>query len=605
MAGPWEAYAPTAPAEAGPWDAFRTGGGTDQPADPARAETRAANGTFRGMLSGAQRAVEQGYTLGFRDEAQATLDGAVHSGIAGVRNLLHGQAPAFGDTFSKTYDESLGRERRQSKEFAEDHPVISAGGNLVGGVVGGGALGAGNLIRGAGVLPTVARTAVSGGVGGAATGFGEGEGGFGPAARCRRRGRGDRCRCGCATHGAFGAANRMLNPIRSNLSPEAAALRAAAQAEGIPLSVGQETGSGFMKNVDSQLAQLPGSAGLAADAMDAQKRAFNAAVLRRAGTGADIASPDVLNNARQRIGGVIEDVSNRNTLQVTPDLEARLAQIEDSLQFMPAEAAGPVRARLEQVRGMMQPDAANGGGMIVPGAAYRTMDSQLGRSMRGTTNGDLRTGLGDLREHLRTAMDGSISPADQAAWQQARREYANLMVAAKAAGGAGWRDGRGAHLAAGPTRALDQSTGGGYVWGRGDLNELARVGQGVLRQPPDSGTAGRSLINQVLTGGAWSAPASGIGAMIGGPAGMVAGAAAPFVLPRVAQEFMRSAAGRRWLTEGIGPQLTRAGTDAITSAAGSEMGRRQALAAALEQQPPQPEGMTAAQRAALARQLDR
>jgi hypothetical protein len=35
------------------------------------------------------------------------------------------------------------------------------------------------------------------------------------------------------------------------------------------------------------------------------------------------------------------------------------------------------------------------------------------------------------------------------------------------------------------------------------------------------------------------------------------------------------------------------------------MGRRQALAAALEQQPPQPEGMTAAQRAALARQLDR
>jgi hypothetical protein len=96
MAGPWEAYAPTAPAEAGPWDAFRTGGGTDQPADPARAETRAANGTFRGMLSGAQRAVEQGYTLGFRDEAQATLDGAVHSGIAGVRNLLHGQAPAFG-----------------------------------------------------------------------------------------------------------------------------------------------------------------------------------------------------------------------------------------------------------------------------------------------------------------------------------------------------------------------------------------------------------------------------------------------------------------------------------------------------------------------------
>jgi hypothetical protein len=82
-------------------------------------------------------------------------------------------------------------------------------------VVGGGALGAGNLIRGAGVLPTVARTAVSGGVGGAATGFGEGEGGFeerakdallggaagaGRASRCTAGSRSAAVSCGrCAT----------------------------------------------------------------------------------------------------------------------------------------------------------------------------------------------------------------------------------------------------------------------------------------------------------------------------------------------------------------------------------------------------------------------
>jgi hypothetical protein len=518
------------------------------------------------------RGVVQGATFGFGDELRAGTD-ALAAGLTG-------------GNMGETYDRSLAANREGLRRDMETNPAGAVVGQVAGGVgtalVGGAAAGAAGLTAAAGrvlapvaarlnpLLAGAARVTAGGAAGGAATGFGEGEGGL--ARRLDAAGEGAVIggAAGAATHGAFGAANRMLNPIRSNLSPEAAALRAAAQAEGIPLSVGQETGSGFMKNVDSQLAQLPGSAGLAADAMDAQKRAFNAAVLRRSGTGADIASPDVLNAARQRIGGVIEDVSNRNTLQVTPDLEARLAQIEDSLQFMPAEAAGPVRARLEQVRGMMQPDAANGGGMIVPGAAYRTMDSQLGRSMRGTTNGDLRTGLGDLREHLRTAMDGSISPADQAAWQQARREYANLMVSAKAAGGAGGATAEGHISPLALRQALDQSTGGGYVWGRGDLNELARVGQGVLRQPPDSGTAGRSLINGMLTG---SAPVAGFAA--GGIPGAVAGAAAPFVLPNLAQRFINGP-GRNWLINGLG-QLDPALAGAGAVAAGSFAERNKLL----------------------------
>ena len=111
-------------------------------------------------------------------------------------------------------------------------------------------------------------------------------------------------------------------------------------------------------------------------------------MLRRAGETADIATPEVLNAARQRIGGTIGDIANRNTLNLTPETAERLRGIEDGLQYLPAEAAGPVRARLQQLRGMVAEDGT------LPGAAYRQMDIQLGRSMRGTTNGDLRAGLG-------------------------------------------------------------------------------------------------------------------------------------------------------------------------------------------------------------------
>jgi hypothetical protein len=132
-------------------------------------------------------------------------------------------------------------------------------------------------------------------------------------------------------------------------------------------------------------------------------------------------------------------------------------------------------------------------------------------------------------------MDDSISPEDAAAWQEARRQYANYKIIQKVMKGAGEATAKG-HIS--PLALRGALNGDDYAMGRADLEPVARVGQGLLRQPPDSGTAGRTQMNQVLTGGAWSAPASGIGAMIGGPAGMVAGAAAPFVLPRVAQEFM-------------------------------------------------------------------
>jgi hypothetical protein len=105
------------------------------------------------------------------------------------------------------------------------------------------------------------------------------------------------------------------------------------------------------------------------------------------------------------------------------------------------------------------------------------------------------------------------------------------------------------------------STGGGYAWGKGDLNDWSRVGQEVLRAPPDPGTAGLSEANKLLTGSLVLGGA-GAGFGIGGPIGMAVGAAAPFVLPSMAHSFMNSRAGRAWLVNGFGhidPRLAGAG----------------------------------------------
>lgn len=370
-----------------------------------------------------------------------------------------------------------------------------------------------------------------------------------------------------ATPLAIGAGARLITPAPSANSPQRAALVAAAQREGIPLTAGQETGSRFLQNVESQLEQLPLTAGPQRAIREQQQSAFIQAALRRAGENADNTSPAVINAARARIGQQIGAIANRNVLQVTPQLDNELTQIEQSLRFIPAEAAGPIRARIQQLRGMIiqpPPSGATNAAAVpgtlpnptIPGASYRMMDSQLGRSMRSTTNGDLRAALGELRDRLRQAMDASISQADAADWAEARRQYANLMVIANAAGRAGAGAAEGSMSPVALRQALDTSTGGGYAFGRGDLNELARVGQTLLRAPPDSGTAGRTMANNLLTGGA-VATGGGAGAMAGGPLGAAAGAASGLLLPRLIQMLMNSPGGQAYLRNQAvrGPQL--------------------------------------------------
>lgn len=377
---------------------------------------------------------------------------------------------------------------------------------------------------------------------------------------------------------------RAITPIAAQNSPGRAALVAAADREGIPLTAGQATGSRFLQNVEAQLEQLPLTSAPQRAIREEQNRQFIRAAMERAGETATDTGPATLNAARDRIGTEIGAIANRNVLQVTPALEGRLQQIEDSLRFVPPEAAAPVQARIEQLRGMVIPPPtpppgtpAPPGGLpnpTVPGASYRMLDSELGRSIRNTTDGDRRAALGQLREELRRAMDDSISPQDAADWARARREYANLMVIAQAAGEAGAGAAEGQMSPVALRQALDRSTGGGYAYGRGDLNELARVGQGLLRPPPDSGTAGRSYANALLTG-SLGGGGGAAGMAMGGPIGAVVGAGASLAMPRLVQMLMNSPAGQAYLRNQLLPG--RVATPGLAAALLAQQGVSQAV----------------------------
>ena len=107
--------------------------------------------------------------------------------------------------------------------------------------------------------------------------------------------------------------------------------------------------------------------------------------------------------------------------------------------------------------------------------------------------------------------------------------------------------------------AINRSLGSdAYGKGYGDLNDLARAGQSVLRKPPDSGSPQGILINRMLQG--LSVVGAGSGAMTHGTEGAALGAALPLVGPWAIGSAMRGripftnySPGQGYLTN----QLTR------------------------------------------------
>lgn len=366
---------------------------------------------------------------------------------------------------------------------------------------------------------------------------------------------------GLAGQGLGNVIGRAIRPVQPAASAEREALVAGAQARGIPLTAGQATGSRPLQVTESVLENLPMSAAPQLAQRQAQQEAFNAAVGRTFGSNERALTPEVMGEARRRIGGQFTGLAARNTLQADDALLNGLAQIEQNAQRNLTPDVG--RVVLNRVDDVLE--RVNNGQMS--GTAYRNLDSELGRAARGTANGDLRNAIGELRGTLREAMDRSISAADQAAWQEARRQYANLMTVAPIAARNELGNVSGRTL----LQAANTGNRNARFGAPSELAELGRIGRAfVADQVPNSGTAQRQFIQSLVTGGggaglgAGTAAATGNDPVTGAAYGLGIGGMS-LLLPRIAQSVLSSDAMQRYLTRGI-IALTPAERQALSAA---------------------------------------
>jgi hypothetical protein len=309
-------------------------------------------------------------------------------------------------------------------------------------------------------------------------------------------------------------------------------------------TAGQTTGSKAVQYWENHLGDAPGAGGGATASRDAVGRQFTAAALQRAGIQSDVATPQVIDAAFHRIGNQMDALAARNNAHMDQQFLNEMQVARD--EYEATVQQGSRRAVVENVIDDFNDRLQNS--PVLTGEQYQRFRSRLTRLQRGAADDpEYSQVLGDYVEAMDGMMGRSISnPADMAAWQEARRQYRNLIPLARASTGGGEQAAEGVITPARLRQVITGSQRGNrdYARGRGEFAELTRAGNVILTPLPNSGTAQREMARAITAAGGGAA-----GMLLGGATeaagGLMAGAAAPGLVGRglmspLTQDYLRN-----------------------------------------------------------------
>lgn len=340
-------------------------------------------------------------------------------------------------------------------------------------------------------------------------------------------------------------ASKVITPF--GVPADRQAMANALRAEGVKPTAGQVTGN---KALQFREAELGGMS--AARVLEQQGDDFTRAALKRAGIDANRASPEVMRDGLKAIGDKFDDLAAQTTIkwdnQLQTDLVADVANyVNNATQTAPVVKKMATRVA----------EIASNNGRTIPGEAYKTLRSDIGKAAQAASDNSTRFALRDIMESLDDAVARSMPGDTLPKWQAVRKEYRNFLTLERAAVGAGEDAALGIISPARLRNATVQTQGRrNYVTGKGDFDELARSGQALMTPLPNSGTPAR--LNARTIGGFGAVLGAGAGSAGGIPGAMV-GAAAGSIAPWAAGKALMSRPVQAYLMNNL---VTPAATSA-------------------------------------------
>lgn len=256
-------------------------------------------------------------------------------------------------------------------------------------------------------------------------------------------------------------------------------------------------GGGFLRSASDR---LPFS-GAGNDIADTQA-AFNRAASNKIGENATKLTPQVMNNAKARIGSMFDSVAANTSIhadtQFDNDLLGVVSQAQNS--GMTADELRPINKIFDSILDAVDPNTRT-----IDGSAYQTLtrsNTPFGKAL-ANPNPNISSVAGEIKDALDDALGRSASPNDLQTFQDAKSQWRNLRTIEGnvAQNGGNVSAGR---LASDLNNSRFSKNALAYGQG-GDLGELAAIGQRFMKQPPSSGTAERlaalGALGTVASGG--------------------------------------------------------------------------------------------------------
>lgn len=277
------------------------------------------------------------------------------------------------------------------------------------------------------------------------------------------------------------ALKRAITPNPADPVRTAAAKRL--KQEGVNTTAGQRTGNQNLMYREDAAQRTQAIVGQ-------QDEQFTAAVLKRIGVDAKRATPDVMDEAKTRIGGMFNDLAKRNSIDVDQPLID--ASVKAKLTYEKLTNKNNIAPLIENAVDDIAQAARSG--QPISGAKYQSLRTDLVNASTGA-DGALRSAAYSVRQALDEAMGRTLvakkNTPDIKMYAQARQQWKDYLVVQNAVARAGEDTALGIINPRQIRSAAAQQSKSSYVTGQNDLGNLARDGNAVMPRLPQSGTQPR------------------------------------------------------------------------------------------------------------------
>jgi hypothetical protein len=291
--------------------------------------------------------------------------------------------------------------------------------------------------------------------------------------------------------GLIKGATSLAQPISNQLTPVGKEAVETLRKAGVPVDVAQATGSAFLNKTKAALQDNPFTAGKEEAFAATQRSAYNKAIAKTMGEDAAAITPDVISNAKNRLGDIYDNLFNKHGSKISGQVYKDLAALrDDAITTLPANESAVIKGLVDDILNKASVNRSS-----LTGDQYQAFKRVLDRMSGQNTN---TAGFAqDMKDVLLSGLKNSIKdPKDIALLKTTNKQYGNMKKIEDVV----LKNIEGDVSPSLLSNSLATKSKRNAIYAEdSELADLARAGKLVLEQKlPNSGTVSRFLAQNPL-----------------------------------------------------------------------------------------------------------